>query len=296
MKKAAVWLGLLLMLACSAPAQISVEVKLDQEHFLPGESLPVAVRVTNRSGRTLELGQDNQWLTLAVESREGSVVEKLAEVPVEGEFSLQTSKTAVKRLDLAPYFTLGTLGGYSITATVRIKEWGQEVNSRPTPFFIIEGARLWEQSFGVPNSAGENTNSVPEVRKFILQQANYLRGHGRDHLRLYLRLTDATEAKSLRVFPIGQLLSFSRPDPQVDKDSNLHILYANGPSSYNYIVFNHEGELIERQTFDYIATRPRLKPNEDGTIKVSGGSRRFTANDFPARKTDSGPDATKSKP
>jgi hypothetical protein len=48
-------LGLLVWLP-GAGAQMLVEVTLEQGQFLPGEALPVAVRVTNRSGQTVRLG------------------------------------------------------------------------------------------------------------------------------------------------------------------------------------------------------------------------------------------------
>src|SRR5262245_31982051 len=86
-----------------ASAQVRVEVTLDQEQFLSGEALPAAVRVTNRSGQTLHLGGQPDWLTFSVESREGSIVVKNGEVPVLGEFTLESSKVATKVADLAPY-------------------------------------------------------------------------------------------------------------------------------------------------------------------------------------------------
>ena len=53
MKFSPLILGLTLLALTSARAQVSVEVVLDQEQFLPRESVPAAVRITNRSGQTL---------------------------------------------------------------------------------------------------------------------------------------------------------------------------------------------------------------------------------------------------
>jgi hypothetical protein len=121
--------------------------------------MPVAVRITNRSGQTLHLGADNQWLTFTVEGRDGLIVLRSGDPPVAGEFELPSSKVATKRLDLAPWFVLTQPGRYSVTATVRINEWGQEVASKPKFFTVIHGTRLWESEVGVPNS------SVDGVRK-----------------------------------------------------------------------------------------------------------------------------------
>ena len=276
MKVLGSWLVILAAALSPVSAQVTVEVTLDQDQFLPSESMPAAVRITNRSGQGLRLGREDDWLTFSVESRGSEVVPKTGEVPVAGEFVLESSRVATKRVDLAPYFALNRPGRYSIIATVRIKDWNQNVISPPKNFDIIEGVRLWEQAIGVPNST-EGSNATPEVRKFILHQANYLRSQ----LRLYFRLTDASGTKTIRVFAIGPMVSFGRPEPQVDKFSNLHLLYQEGAHSYNYTVVNPDGEIIARRTYDYVDKRPRLAPDAEGKVLVVGGVRRPTPKDVP---------------
>ena len=260
-------------------AQVTVEVTTDQDQFLPAESLPVAVRITNRSGRTLRLGREADWLTFSVESRNNEVVPKISEVPVAEEVVLESSRVATLRADLAPCFLLTRPGRYIVTATLRIKDWNESIRSPPKGFDIIEGARLWEQEIGVPDS-GSGTNATPEVRKFVLQQANYLKSQ----LRLYVRLTDASGGRTFRVLPIGPLVSFARPEPQVDMFSNLHLLYQDGPHSFSYTVVNPNGEIIARRTYDYVDKRPRLVPDAGGKILVTGGERRPTPRDVPPYK------------
>jgi hypothetical protein len=278
-KISSLWPVLLAGSLGSVSAQISVEVVQEQQQFLEGEALPVAVRITNRSGQTLHLGAEPDWLTFSVESSDGLIVSKLGEVPVTGEFVLDSSKMATKRVDLAPYFAVRHQGSYSIIAGLHMKQWGQDIFSAPKTFEVINGAKMWEQEIGVPQPGGAG---APEARKYILQQANYIKGH----LRLYLRVTDA-DGKALKVVPIGPMVSFGRPDPpQIDNLSNLHVLYQNGPFSFSYTVFNPNGELVTRQVHNYTTTRPRLVANGDGEIVVKGGERRVTANDVPAPKSD----------
>ena len=281
MKRIGLWLCFLLAAMSSAPAQVTVEVTQEQDQFLPGETIMAAVRITNRSGQTLRLGAEADWLTFSVESRDREVVPRNSDVPVTGEFLLPSSKVATKRVDLAPYFSAGVPGGYSVTATVRIKEWSRDFSSQPRKFDVIEGSKLWEQEIGVPRPAGA-TNATPEIRKYILQQARYLK----TQLRLYLRVTDASGGKVFRVFPVGPMVSFGQPDPQVDQLSHLHLLYQDKPHSYNYTVFNPDGGVILRQTYDYLNSRPRLHLEGDGRITVTGGTRRVTANDWPAPKPE----------
>ena len=288
MKISALMFGLVLTPLLPLAAQVTVEVALDQEQFLSGEALPAAVRVTNRSGQTLHLGSDPDWLTFSVESRAGAIVLKGDEVPVLGEFTVESSQVATRQVDLAPYFTLNRAGRYRIIATVRIKEWEQQVNSKPKTFDIIHGAHLWSQEFGLPTPAGV-TNQSPEVRKYTLEQANYLRSQ----LRLYFRLTDASGEKVIKVFAIGPMVGFGNPEVQIDKLSNLHVLYQTGARAFNYTVINPDGDLLVRETHDYTETRPKLKVDEEGRITVAGGQRRPTSTDLPKTSVD---DAKSKKP
>jgi len=228
MKTSGLTVGLMLAWLLPVSAQVSVEVALEQEQFLVGEAMPVAVRIANLSGQTLHFGNHPQWLTFSIESRDGFIVVKNSEVPVLGEFTLESSKVATRRVDLGPHFALTRLGRYSVSATVRVVEWGAQITGKPTNFDIIRGARLWSQEFGVPSSAGAS-NEPPEVRRYTLQQANYLNSQ----IRLYLRLTDTSEAKVFKVFPVGLMRSVSKPEPQLDQQSNLHILYQDDARSFS---------------------------------------------------------------
>ena len=257
-------------------AQVSVEVLLDQEHFLSGENLTAAVRITNLSGRTLHLGSEVDWLTFALEARDGGIVMKNSEPSVLGPFTLETSKVATRRVELLPHFDLARAGRYTISASVRIKDWEQTLTTKPKPFDIINGAKLWSQDFGVPTESTKNR--PPEVRKYTLEQANYLR----TQLRLYFRLTDVQGGRVLKVFSLGPMVSFGLPEHQIDQASNLHVLYQNGARSFSYTVINPDGDIIVRQTYDYTRTRPRLQLDENGRLTVVGGARRQTMDDVPS--------------
>ena len=79
-------LGLAVTPVFSVSAQVTVSLTLDQDQFLPSESLPVAVHITNQSGQPLHLGADPDWLTFSVEAEDDFIVVKNADPPVQGEF------------------------------------------------------------------------------------------------------------------------------------------------------------------------------------------------------------------
>jgi hypothetical protein len=259
--------------ASSLHAQVSLELLLDQFQYLRDESLPVQVRIINRSGQTLRLGQDTDWLSFTIEHQDGHPLVRQGEVPVAGEFTLESANVADRKFDLMPAYDLSTPGRYRVTALLKIKDWGTTVASSPMEFDIIQGSKLWEQDFGVPTQDGP-----PEVRKYMLQQATYLR-----QMRLYARVTDLSENRVFRVVALGPLVSFSRPEAQIDRNSHLHALFQTGARSFNYTVVDPDGTLLIRQSHDYTTTRPMLRVDKEGKIIVAGGVRRVSKDDLPPR-------------
>jgi len=290
MKIALSILGLALFSLFNAPAQVvTVQLSLEQDQFLPGETLPVTVHIVNNSGQPLHMGADAKWLTFSVESADNNfVVMRKADPPVTGEFNLGSSEVATKRLDLAPYFAMTHVGRYHLVATVHIAEWGTDVTSPVKEFDIIDGAQLWSQDFGMPMPAGV-TNQVPVVRKYILEEANYLR----QQLRMYVLVSDQTGTRILKVSAIGPMVSFSRPEAQLDRASNLHVIYQSGAQSFIYSVVNPDGNITQQELYDYLGTRPRLAVNDAGDIMVQGGVRRVKSGEVPVVKQ---PDEVPSMP
>jgi hypothetical protein len=282
----------LTLTASIAPAQVSVEVLLDQERFLRGEDIPVRVRITNVSGQTLELGDTPEWLTFDVEGERGLVAAKLREVPVEGRFSLASAKAGIKRVSLTPHFELNRFGRYTVTATLRVRQWGREWQSSPQKFDLVQGRKLWEVDFGVPTVAGA-PGPAPELRKYALLQGNHLK-----ELKLYFQLTDPAEAAVFTVFPIGPIVSFSKPEAQVDQEAHLHVLYQVGARSFSYTVINPDGNVTLRRTYDYTGEiRPRLRPGPEGKIAVAGGTLRPSREDAPPPQNTPAPtDAPPAQP
>lgn len=268
-----VWSLALLLFAplCGVQAQVTLEILVDQDQLLRDESFIVKARIVNRSGQTLRLGGDNKWLSFVVESKDGGAVTPRQEIPVQEEFLLESASAATRQFDLMPIFGLSRPGRYTVAARLQIKDWDREVSSVGKAFSVIPGFKVWEQEFGVPAPAGE-----PEVRKWLLQQARA------KELMLYARLADASDNFAFRVQPLGPLVSFSKPEAQMDKNSNLHVLFQTGARRFLYIVLNPDGELVQRQTHEYSQTRPVLRSDDSGQVIVAGGARRPASNDYPS--------------
>jgi hypothetical protein len=265
--------GLLAAAPCLV-GQITVEVHFEEEQYLAHESLVAAVKIVNFSGQTLKLGTEADWLRFLVES-DDYYVTKRGDPPVVEQFDLPSASKATRRVDLAPYFDMGKPGHCRVTATVKIAQLGQEITSPPAKVGIISGTRLWELEFGLPAQPG-NGEASPEVRKYALLQTM-----SQKRMRLYVRVSDRYDARVYRVFPIGRLLSFSRPETQVDRQAQLHVLFQTGAREFTYCVINPEGELLKRQTHQYTDSRPRLRADHEGRIAVVGGMRTVSSTDWP---------------
>ncbi|MBC8001558.1 MAG: hypothetical protein H7X97_03125 [Opitutaceae bacterium] len=260
-------------------AGVSVEIVMDQTQFLSGEELRVAVRITNLSGQALQLGKEKDWLTFYVDGRDGYIVTKLGEVPVEGEYVLESRLVGTKRVNLAPYFDLTKSGRYSVTTVLKLPQWERSVTSPPKVFDIMGGAKIREMEFGVPLNPGRTTG-VPEVRRYVLQSAVYL-----TKMKLYFRLTDASGARTFAIYPIGAMVSFSKPEAQLDRASNFHVLHQTGARGFNYCKIDPNGKLQIRRTYEYTKeSRPSLRLNEEGEIIVWGGVQMIGPEDFPEEK------------
>ncbi len=265
MKTFPIFLALALAVVSRASAQVTVEVTMNQEQFLPGEALPVAVKIINQSGRQLHFGAAADWLTFSVESVEGFVVNRKSEVAVQGEFELESSQMGTKRVDIAPGFIISKPGRYKVTATLRNYELSAPIVSAAKTFDVITGAKLWNQEFGLPA-----TNGLPEMRKFALEQASYLHAQ----MRLYVQVSDATESRIFTTVPLGATVSFSRPEAQVDRTSVLHVLWQSGAQSFSYCTVSPDGAILSRDTYGDESSRPRLRVNETGDVVIVGGAKR----------------------
>ena len=276
--------ALLCLCAITARAQVNVEVVFEQAQFLRNESLPVRLRISNFSGQPLHLGGTDDWLEFTVVGMDGKSVGRRAELPPARAFTIESSKTISLSVDLMPCFNLGEPGRYNVSAKISVPQIGKTVGTDPNPFDIVTGTDLWAMDVGVPGT------TPPVIRKYTLQQATFLK-----QPRLYVRLTDETQTHVLRVLPIGNLLSFSKPEALVDQSSNLHVLFQNGPRTFLYSVVTPAGDVIIRQSHDLDKTHPHLRSEDDGRVVVAGGERRFLLSDLPPPRVADSREKTESK-
>lgn len=255
-----------------ALAQVEVQVAVPQELFLVGEPVEVALRIANFTGAKAVFGKEPGWLRFNVEAWDGGVVNRLADGPDPGEFSLESSTRGTVRLDIQPAFDLSRPGRYRVSATVRAPAGG-EFTSQEATLEVVRGTKLWEKDFGVVEAGADGAQS----RKYVLSQVTHLR-----EARLYVRVTDASESGNLRTVPLGATVSFNRAACSVDRQSRLHVLHQFDASSYRYHQVGPDGTLIARRTYVFEEKRPQLRMSEAGEVAVVGAERKKMPDDVPA--------------
>lgn len=254
-----------------ALAQVEVQVAVPQELFLVGEPVEVALRIANFTGAKAVFGKEPGWLRFNVEAWDGGVVNRITDGPDPGEFSLESSTRGTVRIDVQPAFDLTRPGRYRISATVRVPGGG-EFTSPETTLEVVRGTKLWDKDFGVV----EQGTDMVQARKYLLSQVTHLR-----EARLYVRVTDASEAGHLRTVPLGSTVSFNRAACSVDRQSRLHVLHQFDASSYRYHQVGPDGTLLARRTYVFEEKRPQLRMSESGEVAVVGGERKRLADDIP---------------
>lgn len=264
-------------MAFSCQAQVQVELELEKQQYLSKEDLVVGVRISNLSGRTLHLGEDDEWLSFMVEDLQNNrPLPRESDVPVKKPFELESSKIGTRYVNIAPHYLLQPQGRYRITAVVKLKDWDERLESPPKTIEIVKGSILWSSTYGVPPKNGQQ-GAAPDMRRYILQRVDTIK-----QIQLYVSVGDADSDVIYKVLVLGPMVSFGRPEAQLDKVSNLHVLCQSGSKWFFYAVISPEGNLALRQTYYMGNSRPTLKPDGEGGIRVRGGDYQPADTDYPA--------------
>ena len=271
----------LLPLAYSQKGGVTVNLNLAQNQLLPDEKMHLKVTIENQSGQEIKLGTESDYITFVVLDEKQIAVAPLGtnQVYTEGEISIPSGKNATREFNLTSAFDFARPGHYSIKATVRIRQWQTDVSSQqPATFTIIPGTPVANVPLlqgGVP-LLHTASNEMPEVRRFLLEKADT--GSG---MRLYVRITDPSGGHTIRLVPVGPYFGYSTPDAQLDQFTALHLLHQTGAKDFAYYVIDALGQILERQTFQYVDTRPGLQKDATGGVVVTGGVRKISESDLP---------------
>lgn len=257
-----------------AGAQVDISLSFKKDFFLADEAMLAELTIVNYSGRSIVLGEKADWLTFSIESSRNKTLSAERPLDIYGRFEIPNAGSGIRRVHLVPSFRLQEQGSYQIKATVVLPELGFKKSSEAVEVNILSANLLWEREFGLVSSAD---GKPPEIRRYEL-----MRSINEKSIELYVRVSSQYRESIFGVYSLGNVVSFGEPERQVDRLSNLHVLFQNGARSFRYAIIKPNGEILLQQRWDYTNTRPRLSLGEQGLIEISGGMRQISYDDIPS--------------
>jgi hypothetical protein len=262
--KLIVHLALLLFLAASARAQIQVELKFKRLQYVAHEPVLATVRITNLSGRDIDLHDENgqRWFGFEINAGDGRLLAPLRQAAAEPALQVEAGKTVTRKINLTPGFPVHDLGSYHVRANVYFADLNKFFYS-PTKVFQVADARpIWQKTVGIPDGMA----GAGEVRTYSLLSNRFS-----DHTALYVRVENKNSGAVYTTYSLGRVIANGEPQAEIDRANQLHVLHCAAPRSWAYSHIGWNGELLAHSTFLETKSRPRLRHAADGAIAVSGG-------------------------
>ncbi len=263
---AAVFLLCAFLAAPAAIAQVRVDLALNRSLFIRYEPLVAVVTITNLSGRDLELKDDgnHKWFSFHIETSAGGLVP-----PYNPDYSLAPMEIAagqaIKRaVNITPLYPISEYGVFRLRASVYDAQTGRYFSSNPPlNVEITEGRTLWEQTVGVPDAA----EGAGKTRTLTM-----LSHRLPDMTQLYLRIEDRESGLVYCTHQLGRLVSFGKPNIEIDASNQINILQNTSPKNFLYTKIGLDGQILERKQYSSLNdNRPVLRRDTAGGFQVVGG-------------------------
>lgn len=238
--------------------QLDIDLQIGRRQYIPYESIPLAVRLTNRAGKELLLHGDGRksWLNVIVTDQRGNPV-----APSNGAMNFRAAKVPMgravaKQIDLRAHFPMSSFGKYTVSAVVSLPT-GETFQSPRKTFDITKGRTLYEQRVGLGGKARDY-----RLISFAPGRTSYL----------YFQAELVDRRSVVATYPIGELMQHRRPEATVDKDGKLHVLYLGAPDRHIHVLIDSTGKVAKRTIYRRGASGdPRLVAFANGEVQVAGG-------------------------
>jgi len=249
--------------AGSARGQIQVELKFKRVQYIAYEPLIANVQITNLAGRDIELRDEGgqRWFGFEVTANEGRFLPASEQNP-EPPLKIESGKTVIRKINLAPKFPVQDYGAYHVRANVFFADLNKFFYSQTKVFQVSDARPIWQRTVGLP----ESMPGPGDVRTYSLLSNRFP-----DHTKLYVRVEDKSTGVVYSTYPLGRIIAVEEPQAELDQVNRLHVLHCSAPRTWAYSQINLNGELLSHSTFMETKTRPRLRRNPDGAVAVKGG-------------------------
>lgn len=254
-------LSLCLCLVATVHAQIDVQLRMTKNTFIAGEPIPVAVVVTNNSGRDVVFQGSGRvgWMDLTVQTPGGRGLTPFGQ-PAFGAVKVASGKTMSRTVDLAQIYPLQSMGNFSVFAVIRLP--GQTTDgymSNRLSFNVNNARPYWSQKVGLPNKQGEG-------REFRVNQS----GDGGKTV-LFAQVVNSRTGGIVRTHSLGEALMFHKPSVTVDNRRVMHVLYQLSPEVWGHARVDSEGKFLGRDLYQRSGSAPILLTSGSGDVQVGNG-------------------------
>jgi hypothetical protein len=262
--KSPLLLSLFLSLTVAAQAQIQVELKFQRLQYVAHEPVMAMVKITNLSGRDIDLHDDHgqPWFGFEVNAGEGRLLAALRQNAPEPALHVESSKTVTRKINLTPIFPVQDFGSYHVRANVYFADLNKHFYSQTKVFQVADARPVWQKTVGIP----DGMPGAGEARTYSLLSNRFP-----DHTALYVRVEDRDRGVVFTTYSLGRAIAYGEPQAEVDRANQLHVLHCAAPRSWAYSHIGLNGELLAHSLFMETKTRPRLRHAANGAIAVSGG-------------------------
>ena len=262
---------LILLPVFRADAQIGLQVKMSQMHYLQYEPVYVQVIMRNLSGHALAFGENAKLrgiLRFEINSESSGTYALLlkSETPPLRGIILQPGTTRTFTFNAARYYDVRKLGHYNLKAVVSHPQLNAAYESNKVKFSIVRGTDIWQTVVGIPRYLQKETGGKIPTRKYRIVSYNTGR-----HTLYTLLIEDKDRIYLIR--RLGLDLGANLP-PQcaVDDLSRLNLLIAASPKVFAYYQYDVTGRLEKKEVRIKSGSAPHLVVNKDvGTVVLSGG-------------------------
>ena len=255
---------ILVSLALPLRAQVQVDITLERNLFILGEVIPVTVTVTNLTGNDLDLIDSgiNKWFGFDVTSADGRPLPPRDGDYVNPPVQLGAGQKITRTVNITPLFPVDEFGSYRVRACIYLAQGNRFCKSPTLNFDVTEGLQVWQKTVGVPDGfpGAGGTRTVTLLIHHLPQSK-----------QLYLRIEDTQGGLRKCMHKLGRILTSTIPDVQLDNKNRIHVLQNNAPKVFLYSSVGLEGEVLDRKSFNEMATRPSMHRTADGSIQIVGG-------------------------
>ncbi len=244
--------------ASVAAAQLDLSWSFAHNRTVLMEPIRATVRITNHSGRDLDLGPGgNARLRFRVEDQPSSVVPATGEPLVRRAFSVPNGETREVMIDLLDGYRI--VQGQSYMVSPLIEVGGMSFPGRRLALEVQPGLELLRRDYGLP--------AFGEARRVSLRTIHRERSD-----RLFLRVDNAATGFCLGVYDLGRLIRFFKPRIEQDRDGLFHVLHQSGPDRFVHSVFDFNGFPSGQTIYAGEMASLRLTRGDDGAVQVTGGT------------------------